>query len=210
MRPYRGSSFCEERVIMKFIRSKVFVGLAGFALGLGTMFVTQRLNERAAGGTQAASSTKAQNHLPMESIDDFNRGVFSADSDDPFEQMRRMQGRLFKQFNQPPIGGAFGSWRPMPFSSNDVGEIKRREDEKFVYYEIPIKGLKKEKLNVKVSGGQIHVSGQTENKSDDGSSSTFLTSSFHRSFPVPADVDANKVQMENASDRLVIKFPKVV
>lgn len=185
---------------MKFLRSKFFVGLAGFAFGLGTMFVTQRVTRLVSGSTQSVPSLKAQNDSSMEkAIDDFNNNSFFDKSDDPFEQMRRMQGRFLKQFDHP-----------MPFSSNDVGEIKRREDEKFVYYEIPIKGLKNEKLNVKVSDGQIHISGQTETKSDDGSSSAFLTSSFHRSFPVPSDVDANKVQLENTSNQLVIKFPKVV
>lgn len=196
---------------VRFLQSRVLIGLICFVFGLAAMFATQKVTDKRTAQLQSPPSLKADNSSGMEQLlDNFYDDRFFDHSNDPFDQMRKMREKMMKQFEQPQIGGdVFDSWYQKKFGGGNVGEVKRREDDKFVYYEISVKGLNKEKLNVKVSNGQINISGQTETKSETGSSSTLLSSSFHRSFPVPAEVDANKVQMENTDDRIVIKFPKV-
>jgi HSP20 family molecular chaperone IbpA len=88
------------------------------------------------------------------------------------------------------------------------GQMTQREDDQFVYYEVPLRGLKEEKLDVQVSQGQVTISGKTEKKTEEKGSATYFSSSFHRSFPVPPGVDAEHLQVEPSQDRFVIKFPK--
>ena len=135
---------------------------------------------------------------------------FFGHSRDPFEEMRRMQDRMLKQFGGPSgmESSPFDSWYQRKFGGS-AGEVQRREDDENVYYEIALKGLKKGKVDVKVENGQIAISGEMENKSDGEEGGSYVSSTFHRSFPVPPDVDGNKAQMEQKDGKIIIKFPKL-
>jgi HSP20 family molecular chaperone IbpA len=159
---------------MKPLVSKALIGLSGFALGLATMFVAQK--------------TFLQKPAPQPVR--FGNDPFAGAFLDPFQQVRQMQQQMQEQMMNLQSGAEAGL------------SFQRREDAKFVYYEIPVKNLNKEKLKVRVADGQIDISGQTED--------AYSSSRFRQSFPVPAEVDAQKVQMENTADKLIIKFPKIV
>lgn len=153
--------------------------------------------------------------LPRKHIDPFLNDFFNDDffsrRTDPFEEMRRMRERMTKHFDQDDGGGGglFDDWWKQRFGGGDSGEIKQREDKNYVYYDLYTKDLNPEKLKVKVEKGQITIDGQIEKKSEEGNNQSFFSSSFHRSFPVPSEVDGNKVKIEQEKDRLVLKFPKM-
>lgn len=122
--------------------------------------------------------------------------LYSDDNQNPFEQFEKMHERIFKKFK---------------FPKKNVREsvpIIKREDQQFVYYDIDLDSFDNKKLDVKVENGQIQIMAQTEKHSSTGHSKSYSLSSFHQSFPVPDNVDADKVQMLRESNKLVVKFPK--
>jgi HSP20 family molecular chaperone IbpA len=147
---------------------------------------------------------------PMDPLfDRFFNDDFFGRSRDPFEEMRRMREGMLKQFNQEEGGGLFDSWYRKKFGGGNAGDVSQREDDHYLYYDISVEGLKPEKVKVKVENGQLSISGQVEKKSEEAGSGSYFVSSFHRSFPVPPDVESSKVQIDQEKDKLVVKFPKV-
>jgi HSP20 family molecular chaperone IbpA len=198
---------------MNIIRSKIFVGLVCFILGVGAVFLGQHLRTGSARDSVSADESqhfKNEAFPNMNSIfDQFYNDDFFSRSHDPFEQMRQMRKRMMKDFDPSNSGsGIFDSWYRDRFGGGDAGDIKKREDKNFIYYDIAIKGVDKRNFNFKIADGQISISGQVENKSEENGNGTYFSSSFHRSFPVPPDVDAKKVQVEQDKDLVTLKFPK--
>jgi HSP20 family molecular chaperone IbpA len=195
---------------MKPIYSKILVGLVCFGLGVGSMVISQRATKEKPPSTSFAAPLVGQKDSGTDQLlDHFFNDDFFGKSEDPFSQMRKMREQMMKQFNPPEKGAApFDSWYQKKFGGGDVADISQREDDKFVYYDISVKGLNKEDLKVKVANGQINISGKTETKNENGNTGTYMSSMFQRSFPVPPNVDSNKVQMENEKDKLTVKFPK--
>jgi HSP20 family molecular chaperone IbpA len=188
----------------RLFENRIFLGAICFILGGGVMFAAQTAWKR-----PEHSQMRLARNMNSFLDDSFNDDFFGR-SHDPFEQMRKMRQRMLKQFDEPEEGGGiFDNWFQKKFGGGSVGDISRRDDDKYVYYDIAVRGLKQEKVNVRVEDGQITISGQVENKSDDEGTQSFTSSSFHRSFPVPDGVDPNKVQMEQAKDKLVVRFPKL-
>ena len=200
--------FYKLKEFMKPIYSKALFGLAMFSLGVTAVLLAQKFyleprNQKAS--TFAFDSRKLD---PL--FDQFYNDDFFEKSNDPFKEMRNMRERMLKQFgNSNEESGLFDSWYKKKFGGGNAGEVTKREDDKFVYYEISAKGINQDKLSVKVENGQIDISGTIENKTHDENQESHFSSSFHRSFPAPANVDSAKVQMEQEKDKLMIKFPKI-
>ncbi len=191
---------------MKLLQSKIVFGMGGLILGAALMFGAQLLvKERYVLRSPIASAKQME---PL--FDQFFNDDFFGRSRDPFEEMRRMRAGMLKQFDSNEGGGIFDSWFRKKFGGGNAADIKQREDAHFVYYDISVEGLKPEKVTVKVENGQVAISGQVERKSEQEGSNSYFSSSFHRSFPAPLNVDANKAQIEQQKDRLVVKFPKII
>jgi HSP20 family molecular chaperone IbpA len=193
---------------MKPIFSKISIGLVCFALGVGSMLVTQKAAKEKQQAISFVHPLVGQKDSGTDQLlDHFFNDDFFGKSEDPFDQMRKMREQMMKQFDPPQKGsGPFDSWYHKKFGGGDVAEIMQREDDKFVYYDISVKGLNKEDLKVKVANGQINISGKTETKNE--GTGTYMSSMFRRSFPVPPNVESSKVEMENGKDKLTVKFPK--
>ncbi len=117
---------------------------------------------------------------------------------DPFVQMQRMQQQMMSGMMAHP-----------GFTGNNAGKVEQREDDKFVYLDIFVKGVDQNKLKVNIENGQITISGEVEQKPEDSEDGAAMVSTFHRSFPAPAGTDAEKVQVESTKDKITLKFPKV-
>jgi HSP20 family molecular chaperone IbpA len=191
-----------------FFQNKIVIGVLCFALGLGAMYGAHVFWLKPKPVLSDSISVGPRN---MDSLfDQFYNDDFFGRSRDPFEEMRRMRERMLKQFDHPDQGGGlFDSWYRKKLGGGEVGDTTKREDDHFVYYDIAIKGLDQNKVSVKVENGRVQISGQIEKRSQDENAGSFFSSSFHRSFPAPSDVDPNKVQMEQEQDKLVVKFSKV-
>lgn len=148
---------------------------------------------------------------------------FFADRGNPFDDpffKRRDNKKEESDSNQRPNNrqrDPFFSPFRFGFGGNFAGankvSIDQRADDRFVYVEIHSKYLDKESIQVEVENDMISVSGkmrvENERNGAGGSSRSVVISSFHQSFPVPADADPAGMQLENAPDKLILKFPRL-
>jgi HSP20 family molecular chaperone IbpA len=184
-----------------FVLSFIFGGL--FFLGINH-FYKQKVSSQRMSLPFAINQGKS---------DDFFNKFFNNDffdrSRDPFEEMRRMQKQMLQGLNSPDeLQGGFDSWFQNRFGGGNVNEIKQREDDKYVYYDIDLNNQSPKELQVEVKDGQVNISGKFETKSQNGNENSVMSSSFHRSFPVPPNVEADKFLTEQENNKIVLKFPK--
>ena len=172
-------------------KNLILAGATGFLLGAILMYGLSKTILR----THFASDPKLPTH-----------GIES--SNDPFEEMRRMQERMLEDTPeelQNPFDSFFGS----QFGGGSRSlKFEQRDDENFLYYDITVPGLKNEKLNVGVENGMVTVSGVMEQKIEGPENQSISTTSFQRSLPLPPDVDGDKVEADINGDKLILKFPK--
>jgi HSP20 family molecular chaperone IbpA len=116
---------------------------------------------------------------------------------DPFMAMRKMR----EQMEQEMRGGGAGAMLGFDMEGGGA-EITAKEDAKSISYEI--KDVVGGTLNTQVNNGMLTVSG--ESKQIHGSIS--MQSSFQRSFSLPPNVDAAKMETISEKDKVVLRFPK--
>jgi len=198
------------------LKYKITIGVLCFALGIAVLLIIQNYRGSKVQDGGAAGELFSQEGGINGTLDSFFNEDFFKSSKSPFEEMRKMQERMMKQFESTddnPGRGIFNSWFKKKFGGGEPGDIQRREDDDFVYYDVAIKNLVNSKLDIRVQDGQITISGTIEKKSsnedDKGGSTQFYSSTFHRSFPVPYGVDDTKAQMEQKGEKIVIKLPKI-
>jgi HSP20 family molecular chaperone IbpA len=189
----------------RIIRSRITLASISFVLGASCLFIYQKY---LAPNQKQDELSRLRGIDPI--FDQFYNDSFFSKSLDPFENMRRMREQMEKQIKTPGEGGAiFDSWFEKKFGAGSADEISEREDENFIYYDVKINGLNQEKLTVNVGNGYINISGEVEEKNNANNETKYFRSTFNRSFPVPASVDAIKFQMEQEKDKIIIKFPKI-
>lgn len=156
--------------------------------------------------------------LPTRNLSKFYDRTFDSDffqqNRSPFEQMKKMSEEMDKMFEesfQDMSKLTFDNWYEGRFGGS-INDIKQEEDEKYVHYRIDLEGLDKDSVKVDVSGGQVNVSGSSTKveaqEEGQGNVQSEVHRSFHRIFPVPANVDANRVEIETKGDEIHLKFPK--
>src|SRR6185437_10026301 len=139
-------------------RSKILFGVFCFLLGIGAMLLVQRF------------SSLLRPH-PTEIV--AARAPQPFGGQNPFAPGQDMSS-VFRQF----FGNDF--FNPAQMNGSPMTTIIRREDDKNIYYELPIQGLEKDKLKVSVAHGEISISGEAQTKSrGPAGSEGMTTSSFH-------------------------------
>jgi hypothetical protein len=77
----------------------------------------------------------------------------------------------------------------------------RKEDDLFVYYEIPLqKNSKNNKLNIEIKDGFIHLKSDSKDQS--------MSSSMEQVFSIDSNLDDKKAEVLNEKEKVVIKIPK--
>lgn len=164
------------------MREKIVLCLISFLVGGVSVWGFERFQR-----------TKASTHSIVErSIlrDPFFDDLFKQD---PFEQFNRMQSQMFNQF-EPAIAST---------------EMSQTEDDKYINLNIDLQGLKPKNLNIEVKNGQVSINGELEQNNQSDHSSSYFSSSFHRSFPAPDGVDAANYSVEQKEGKIIVKFPKI-
>lgn len=138
---------------------------------------------------------------------------------DPFEDMKEIRERIEKKMKLDSeyrnSSNPFDSWYSGKFGGGDIYDISKKEDDQFVYYEVRVPNLESSAVEAKVENGQISISGKIENskdlyqENDSSEGHSYVRSGFTRSFPLPVDVEEDKMEMQKDKDKLVIKFPKI-
>ncbi|MBC7427853.1 MAG: hypothetical protein H7336_04520 [Bacteriovorax sp.] len=129
---------------------------------------------------------------------------FPVDPDD-FDQSKMME--TIQRMQKEAESGFNGLEKDLDEAGTGAGALNQHEDEKYVYYEIPLKGHDgtNHKLNVEIKNGLVRVSEDTK---DQGGNSMSESSSEQMFTLDPRRVDADKAEVLNQKDKIVIKIPK--
>ena len=92
----------------------------------------------------------------------------------------------------------FNNWYQNKFG---ITEIKQTEDDRFLYYEIDLKGVAAKSIQIEVEEGQVYIFAESQVKDDH--------SKLIRAFQLPLDVDADNFKRENQEKKIVLIFPKI-
>ncbi len=99
--------------------------------------------------------------------------------------------------------------KPLDF----VPTVNTREAEDAYYIDVDLPGIKKEDISIDVNENVLTVSGERkvkeEHKEDDYYRVESRFGKFERSFTLPEDVDADKIEATSKNGVLEVKIPKV-
>jgi HSP20 family molecular chaperone IbpA len=98
-------------------------------------------------------------------------------------------------------------------SSGSRLNVDVREEENSYILEAELPGLSEKDIDVKVENDLLHISTRKEEKKEEKSDGYLLkerrSSSYHRSFVLPKDVDREKIDANFANGLLTLSIPKV-
>jgi hypothetical protein len=154
--------------VKKILNSKIFVGIICFCLGfLANHYLTKLV-------FHSEEIKTADNEHFAVNPDDF-------DKDKMMDAMKRVQQDMMKDAD---IGV-------------EIKGVDRREDDKFVYYDIPLNANEKNhELKVNVQDGMISIAENTPN------------SQSERQFSIDPGLDETKADVQTLKDKISIKIPK--
>jgi HSP20 family protein len=127
---------------------------------------------------------------------------------DPFKEFRNLQrsmemmNRLFNTVEQRVEGPAV----------DFVPAVNTREADDAYYIEVDLPGVKKEDISIDVNDNVLTISGERkieeERKDEEFYRVESVYGKFERSFTLPEDVDADKIEAEAKDGVLTVKIPK--
>ena len=151
-----------------FLRSKLFIGLVFFCLGFLANQILANLQVR----HSEITATNPRDRFAV-NPDDF-------DHDKMLDAMNRLQQDMMKEAG-PVIAG-----------------VNRREDDKYVYYEIPLNARElNRELKVSVKDGMVSISENTKNAQSE------------REFSIEPGLNEAQAEVLNLKDKISIKIPKI-
>lgn len=160
----------------KFLSSRVFVGLICFALGI----LANHLYTRMSFHSQTLADSEREERIPV-TPEDFDHDKMM----DAFQSMEKKLQDMHQSFEKD-------FERDM-----QVSGIERKEDDKFVYYEIPLNANEKNhELKVSVNEGMISIKENTPH------------SESERQFSIDPGLDETKADVQTLKDKITIKIPK--
>lgn len=163
---------------MKFFRTKAFVAIISFVAGAATMFVYQLRNVVGPG-----FHFQLNTHQDDESLN-------------PFDRADRIHRQMLEEMQkQAESMDGFGT-------SDDLEMSEIQENDKEYFFEIDTHTMPKAQFSVQVDPGQLTLTVQN------GEAGSGMHATIQRSFPIPDDVDANGVQLENGQGKLTVHLPK--
>ncbi len=166
----------------RFINTKIFIAIIFFCVGFLTNHLFVKFIHNPTRLAELAAGPEER---------------FPVDPND-FEHERIME-TIKKMENNGSLG--------MESVMADNAQITEREDEKFEYYEIPLKGHDgtNRKLNVVIKDGLVRVREESSNKNENSMSE----SSSERMFTLdPRRLDIDRAEVINEKEKIVVKIPK--
>lgn len=133
---------------------------------------------------------------------------------DPFAEMDRIQQRINRLFRESMSRSLTGG------GSADHGrvyepDVSARETADSYQIRLDLPGVEKSSINVRIQDRVLTVSGERrhERETEDPRTGTYQAessfSSFHRSFPLPADADTQGLRAETRDGVLTVTLPKL-
>jgi HSP20 family molecular chaperone IbpA len=181
---------------------KLIIGfIVGILIGITSTYFTMNKNSVA----EAKTISKTPAHSSLASS---NKRI------DPFVRMEEISKRFDDLIEKSFIKGhipSSNSW-PQEQLTGSTFDIKQSEDNKYLYYEISLKGIAKDNVKVEVVDDSLRIYGQV-NKTDDyqnenGAGRSFVGQIFQKSLSLPLGIDSSKVLVESKHSSIVVKLPK--
>jgi hypothetical protein len=155
----------------KFLESKTFLAITFFCAGFMVSHGINKINIE----KQSSHISQNEERVPVTPED--------LEHDKLIDAFGKMQQQILDQTEDH-----FGF---------DLGGVKRSEDERYVYYEIPLMGEASNKeLKVNIKDGMISISENSKN------------SQSQREFTIDPGLDEANAVVLNEKDKLNIKIPK--
>jgi HSP20 family protein len=127
----------------------------------------------------------------------------------PLAPLRRLQQDIDRLFEEPfgellsPTRGLTEVWGPA---------VDVYEDKANVFVKVEIPGMKKEDIEVYMTGEMLNIAGElreeAEHKGAESYRSERYFGRFHRSIPLPTSVEAGKIKAQYKDGVLTITCPK--
>ncbi|RJS70365.1 Hsp20/alpha crystallin family protein [Methanophagales archaeon] len=134
---------------------------------------------------------------------------------DPFEELRRMQERMYRIFGE--IEPSFMERKMLPATGGELATVEPfvdvidKEDKVVVAADVP--GVEKEDLSVNISGDRLEISAERKKEAEEKKEGYVRRertyTSYYRLVPLPAEVDADKADATFENGVLEISMPKV-
>ena len=134
----------------------------------------------------------------------------------PFEAFRRELDQLFGRFaggdwpSQSLFGREFSMLAETGNFAGPAVDLAEREKEYEITAELP--GLDSKNIEVKVSDSRLTITGEKQDRKEEKGKDRYLSErrygAFMRTFTLPQDVDASKIEAQYANGILTVKLPK--
>ena len=134
---------------------------------------------------------------------------------DPFEELRRMQERMYRIFSE--IEPSFMERKMLPATGGELATVEPfvdvidKGDKVVVAADVP--GVEKEDLSVNISGDRLEISAERKKEAEEKKEGYVRRertyTSYYRLVPLPAEVDADKADATFENGVLEISMPKV-
>ncbi|MCD6455884.1 MAG: Hsp20/alpha crystallin family protein [Methanophagales archaeon] len=134
---------------------------------------------------------------------------------DPFEELRRMQERMYRIFRE--IEPSFMERKMLPATGGELATVEPfvdvidRGDKVVVAADVP--GVEKEDLSVNISGDRLEISAERKKEAEEKKEGYVRRertyTSYYRSIPLPTEVDGDKADATFENGVLEISMPKV-
>jgi HSP20 family protein len=122
---------------------------------------------------------------------------------EPLKEFESLHDRLMRMFNE----------FPMEVTSQFNPRIDISEDEKNIYVEAEVPGIRKEDLKISIQDNILTISGEKKHEFEDKKEKNYYRSercygSFQRSFTLPADINRDKTEANFEDGILKINIEK--
>jgi HSP20 family protein len=122
------------------------------------------------------------------------------------QEMNRLFDSFFRGFDAAPVGAMEG--RLMGFTPF----VDVKEDEKEVVVKAELPGIDEKDLDVSLSEHALTIKGEKKEEKEDQGKGYYRMErsygSFHREIPLPASIDAKKVEAAFKNGLLTVTLPK--
>lgn len=161
---------------------------------------------------------EAATKLPLKSEDKQTQRPAAPQLWRPFETLRREIDRMFDDFDagfwRSPFRSVFGpepSWR-RELTWKGIPAVDISESEKSYEITAELPGMDEKNVEVTLSNGNLVIKGEKREEREEKKKDYYLSErqfgSFERRFPVPDDVDTDKIEASFKQGVLTVTLPK--